>query len=359
MKILVLTRYGRLGASSRLRFLQYLPVLNEEGIEFDVFPFFSDEMLQNKYAKGSYSLIGLIHAYAQRIRILMRRKNFDLVWIEKEALPWMPSWFEKTLLKGVSYVQDFDDAWFHNYDLHRSNLIRRVLGRRLDEIMAGARLVVGGNNYLVDRAVAAGSACTEKVPTVIDLERYPVVPKINVAGALPTIVWIGSPSTVRYLQELAEPLSALAKKAPYKLRVIGAHLALSGVEVESLPWSEDTEVAAIAECDVGVMPLIDSPWERGKCGYKLIQYMACHLPVVASPVGVNKDIVGEGRNGFLAEGGQDWIDALSQLLTQPDLRLRMGKEGRHSVEATYCLQVTAPVLANLLIKAAKGSNTNE
>ena len=358
IKVLVLTRYGRLGASSRLRFLQYLPAFNEDGVEFDVCPFFSDEMLQKKYKKGNYSLMGLLYAYAQRVSVLAHRQNFDLVWIEKEALPWVPSWVEKTLLNGVSYVQDFDDAWFHNYDLHRSNLVRRVLGRRLDELMAGARLVVGGNNYLVDRAVAAGAAWTEKVPTVIDLERYPAVPKNNVAGVLPTIVWIGSPSTVRYLKEIAAPLIALAKKTPFKLRVIGAHLALDGVEVECLPWTEESEVAAIAECDIGVMPLIDSPWERGKCGYKLIQYMACHLPVVASPVGVNKDIVDEGRNGFLAERPQDWMDALSQLLTQPELRLRMGKEGRHRVETTYCLQVTGPVLANLLIKAARGSDSH-
>lgn len=359
MKVLVLTRYDRLGASSRLRFLQYLPILSKIGIDFDVQPFFSDEMLQEKYKKGNYSLIGLLHAYVQRIKILVLKKKFDLIWIEKESLPWIPAQIEKALLSGVPYVQDFDDAWFHNYDLHRSNGVRKILGRRLDQLMAGSRLVVGGNNYLVDRAVAAGAAWTEKVPTVIDLERYPAVPKNNVAGVLPKIVWIGSPSTVRYLRELAVPLAALAKKVPFKLRVIGAHLALDGVEVECLPWSEDSEVAAVAACDIGVMPLIDSPWERGKCGYKLIQYMACQLPVVASPVGVNKDIVEEGRNGFLAERPKDWTDALSQLLTQPELRLRMGKEGRHRVETTYCLQVTGPILANLLIKAAKGSNIHE
>lgn len=359
MKVLVLTRYDRLGASSRLRFLQYLPILSKIGINFDVQPFFSDEMLQEKYKKGNYSLMGLVHAYAHRIRVLRRKKNFDLVWIEKEALPWLPSLIEKALLKGVPYVQDFDDAWFHNYDLHRSNWVRRGLGRRLDELMAGSRLVIGGNNYLVNRAIAAGAAWTEKVPTVIDLERYPAVAKNNVVGACPVIVWIGSPSTLRYLKGLAEPLAALAKRVPFKLRVIGANLALDGVDVECLPWTEESEVAAIAESDIGVMPLMDSPWERGKCGYKLIQYMACHLPVVASPVGVNKDIVEEGRNGFLAEGDQDWIDALSQLLTQPDLRLCMGKEGRHRVEKNYCLQVTAPVLANFLIKAAKGGNIHE
>lgn len=359
MKVLILTRYGRLGASSRLRFLQYLSALNEADIEFDVFPFFSDEMLQKKYKKGSYSLIGILYAYAQRFKVLGRRKNYDLVWIEKEALPWLPSWVEKILLNGSSYVQDFDDAWFHNYDLHRSHLVRRVLGHRLDELMAAAQLVVGGNNYLIDRASTAGAAWTEKVPTVIDLERYPVVPKNNVAGVLPIIVWIGSPSTVRYLKELAEPLASLAKMAPFKLRVIGAHLALDGVEVECLPWTEESEVAAIAECDIGVMPLIDSPWERGKCGYKLIQYMACHLPVVASPVGVNKEIVDDGCNGFLAERPKEWIDALCRLLKHPELRIRMGKEGRYRVEKNYCLQVTAPILSKLLIKAAKGNDCHE
>lgn len=354
MNILILSRYGRLGASSRLRMLQYLPSLGQVEVKCDVRPFFDDEMLRAKYQLGGYGFSSLVRAYGSRVIQLLRRKRFDLIWIEKEALPWLPVQVERALLQGVPYVLDFDDAWFHNYDLHRSAWVRRILGHRLDRLMAGARLVIGGNDYLLQRARDAGARWVERVPTVIDLDRYPLGPEKLLGASAPKIVWIGSPSTVRYLSGLAEPLRALAQRVPFKLRVIGAPLEMAGVEVECVPWTEASEVAAIAECDIGVMPLFDSPWERGKCGYKLIQYMACGLPVVASPVGVNKEIVEQGVNGFLADSQAEWVTALEQLLTQPQLRSRLGQAGRLRVESTYCLQVTGRVLANLLLQASKG-----
>jgi glycosyltransferase involved in cell wall biosynthesis len=192
------------------------------------------------------------------------------------------------------------------------------------------------------------------LPTVIDLRRYPWSPTTrlgDVNGPL-RIVWIGSPSTAYYLKALADPLRQLAARSPFVLRVIGASVELPGVVVEHVDWRETTEVRSIAECDIGVMPLADSPWERGKCGYKLIQYMACGLPVVASPIGVNVDIVTEGVNGFLADGSEQWVAALERLLIQEDLRCSLGEQGRRRVESTYSLQVTAPMLANLLKKAA-------
>ena len=117
---------------------------------------------------------------------------------------------------------------------------------------------------------------------------------------------------------------------------------LPAVPTEHVPWTEAAEVAAIAEFDVGIMPLADEPWERGKCGYKLIQYMACGLPVVASPVGVNRQIVEHGVNGFLAETPTQWDEALRTLLADPALRQRMGQAGRQKVERQFSLQVTGP-----------------
>ena len=353
MKVLVLTRYARLGASSRLRFLQYLPSFDLSVFDLSVHSFIDDELLQGKYQSGRYALGALAHAYWQRIIQLLNKNKYDLIWIEKEALPCGAVSLEKILLSGMPYVLDFDDAWFHGYDMHRLKIIRMALGRRLDKLMAGARLVIGGNDYLLDRAKAAGATWVEKVPTVIDINRYPLVTENRSENYIPRVVWIGSPSTVRYLKEIAEPLAELAKNISFKLRIIGADLELDGVPIESVKWTEDSEVAAISECDVGVMPLIDSPWERGKCGYKLIQYMACSLPVVASPVGVNTEIVQEGHNGFLATTTSEWMHALGQLLTDQDLRSRMGEDGRARVEATYCLQVAGPRLADLLTKAAK------
>jgi glycosyltransferase involved in cell wall biosynthesis len=141
---------------------------------------------------------------------------------------------------------------------------------------------------------------------------------------------------------------------PFVLRVVGARgVDMPGVEIETVPWTEATEVDSIASCAVGVMPLEDSPWERGKCGYKLIQYMACGLPVVASAVGANVEIVQNEQNGFLVRSADEWVSALGTLLASPELRRRMGQAGRARVENQYCLQKTGPRLVELLRKASE------
>lgn len=355
MKALFVTRYGRLGASSRMRSLQYLPWFERMGIDCSVAPLFDDNQLAERYRANGYGLANLARSYGKRLLHLLQRHRYDVLWIEKEALPWLPASLERLLLRGVPYVLDYDDAIFHNYDRHSSALVRRLLGRRIDHLMAGARLVVAGNAYLAQRAIDAGAPCVEIVPTVIDLDRYSAEQDFC-SGAEPLrIVWIGSPSTTRYLKLLGAPLAELSRRFNIKLRVIGGGaLSMPGVDIEVVRWSEESEAACIRECDIGVMPLLDSPWERGKCGYKLVQYMACGLPVVASPVGVNNEIVSAGVNGFLADSNNGWVKAVGELLTDAMLRQKMGAAGRKRVEQQYCIQHTAPRLAALLRTAVEG-----
>ena len=361
VNVLALTKYGRLGASSRMRFLQCGPWLQQADLQVTVQPLLLDELLQTRYKTGGYGL-SLLRAYAYRLRALLARQQFDVVWIEKEALPWWPLWLELALLRGLPYVLDYDDAIFHNYDQHTNPWLRRVYGRRLDGLMAHAALVVGGNNYLAQRARDAGAPWVEVLPTVIDLTRYLSKPPntttahmpLMATDALPRVVWIGSPSTVRYLQLIREPLQTLTARQPFVLRVIGGGAVdLPGVQVEVLPWAEATEVESISACQVGVMPLVDSLWERGKCGYKLIQYMACGLPVVASGVGVNPEIVRNGENGFLADATHEWVNALGKLLSDSSLGMQMGAMGRQRVENEYCIQKTGPRMAQLLRAVSK------
>lgn len=356
LRVLTLTRYGALGASSRLRFMQYFPGLQCSGIDITQQAFFDDEALLHRYRHGRYGLIALLRRYIQRIVTLLRCRQFDLLWIEKEALPWLPVWVEFALFRRVPFVLDFDDAVFHNYDRHRFSLVRWIYGKRLDHLMAKAACVVAGNRYLAQRAHNASATSVELIPTVIDLNRYPLSlsDSRSSAGRLPRIVWIGSPSTVCYLDALAEVLLEVAKVQPFELHVIGGIPAMTGIDVQLVSWSEATEVDAIAQCDIGIMPLPDSPFERGKCGYKLIQYMACGLPVVASPVGVNSEIVRHGENGFLADMKAQWITSLAQLLCEPDLRTTMGQRGRLFVETQYCLQVTDTKVESVLKTAAQG-----
>lgn len=351
MKILMLTKYGSKGASSRLRTMQYAPRLEQAGIQCDIFPLISDDALTAKYSKQAYNNNDMAKTYWQRIKLLLKAKDqYDLIWIEKEALPWTPAWFEKALLSGIPFVLDYDDALFHNYDMHRLPIVRKVFGKRLDVLMAAAKLVVCGNQYLADRATRAGAKWVEIIPTVIDIDRYFTNPVK--AHDVPTIVWIGSPSTAQYVNDIALPLTELAKEIPYKLRIIGAKLDIPGIDVECIDWTEDTEVARVAECDIGIMPLPDTPWTNGKCGYKLIQYMACGLPVVGSDVGANKNIVEPDANGFLAADNAAWIHALKTLLQNKDMRERYGVRGRQDAENLFCIQKTAPRLSELLRKAA-------
>ncbi len=361
LKVLALTKYERLGASSRLRTLQYLPWFKQAKIDVTVRSLVTDVQLRDRYKKGRYSVEDLLTAYAQRVRALMSRHHFNVLWIEKEALKWWPLWAEQALLRGVPYVLDYDDAEFHHYDMHRLTWVRHIYGGRLDGLMAGASLVVAGNRYLAQRAQDAGAPWVEIVPTVIDLDRYtlPSADKSSAVDGLPRVVWIGSPSTAKYLQLIAEPLQALAQRLPFVLRVIGGGaVSIPGVQTEVVDWSEATEVQALQASDVGIMPLEDTAWERGKCGYKLIQYMACGLPAVGSAVGANNDIVLHGQTGMLAGRAEDWLESLETLLGDADLRQQMGAAGRARAEDLYCLQQTGPRLADLLKRTIQEAGGN-
>nr|WP_231115169.1 glycosyltransferase family 4 protein [Moorella thermoacetica] len=326
--------------------------MKKHGIEVEVAPLLDDDYIKELYSGKRRKKIRILRAYLQRAEQLFRAKRFDLLWIEKEIFPWLPAWGEILLdALSVPYVVDYDDAIFHNYDLHPNRLVRFCLGTKIDQIMRRAAVVVVGNDYLGDRARRAGAKRVEYLPTVVDLERYQVVPKPREAPF--TIGWIGSPATAPYLQCLQPALSEVCKNGKARVVLVGSGpVELTGVPVTVLPWSEDSEVEAIQSFDVGLMPLPDEPWERGKCGYKLIQYMACCLPVIASPVGVNKQIVEQGVNGFLARDTADWVTALNELRDNAQLREAMGRAGRCKVEKQYCVQVTAPRLVELLHNAA-------
>lgn len=349
MKVLLLSRYSRQGASSRLRSYQYIPKLASWGIEVEPFPLLGDSYLKNLYASSqNNNFYSVTQGYAERLLHMTQAKNYDLLWIEKELFPWLPAFAERILaLLQIPYVVDYDDAIFHNYDLNRNRLVKTFLGQKIDVVMRGAKLVIVGNNYLKARAYQAGAKRVALLPTVVDLERYGAAEKSQASKAL-SIGWIGTPKSARYLEVVREALESLAKKQNIKLVLVGSgEKAFGDFPVEIKQWSEETEVAEIQNFDLGIMPLLDGPGERGKCGYKLIQYMACAKPVVASPVAVNRDIVEHNKNGYLASSTEEWVEAFRRL-SQENLRQRMGTAGRKKVENEYALQVSAPHLAELL-----------
>ncbi|MDP2794824.1 MAG: glycosyltransferase family 4 protein [Sulfurisoma sp.] len=353
MRVLALTRYTRLGASSRMRFHQYAPFLRAHAIDVRFAHFFSDDYLMALYANGKRRGADIVVAYLRRLRDLFSSGDYDVIWLEKEILPWLPAWAEENIAaRGIPLVVDYDDAIFHGYDLNKRACVRRFLGRKIDHVMRVASVVVCGNGYLAHRAAAAGANRVETIPTVIDLDRY-ILPAVPAGNRPFTIGWIGSPATEGYLEAVKPALDALCRDGHCRVLLVGASTracsGLAGVEVRA--WSEEREAADIAEFDVGIMPLPDGPWERGKCGYKLIQYMALGKPVVASPVGANNDIVISGENGFFATGPAQWREVLGNLRDDPVRRRVMGEYGRRQVEQCYCARVTAPRLVSILLAA--------
>jgi glycosyltransferase involved in cell wall biosynthesis len=348
MKILLLSRYGNLGASSRIRTFQYIPYLNKNGIEVDVAPLFSDEYIKSLYQNGKKQIKFVIQAYIRRLISLTKIKGYNLLWIEKELFPMFPAWAEElvSVLK-IPYIVDYDDAIFHNYDLSRNILVRSFLKDKIDIVMRKAAVVIVGNDYLAERALKSGAKRVEYLPSVVDLEKYKFSDEFSTD--IFKIGWIGTPSTAKYLKLIHEVLQEFCLKHNAKLILIGSgKINIPGVPLEIRDWKEDTEVENILSVDVGIMPLLDEPWERGKCGYKLIQYMACGRPVIASPVGINDRIIIDGINGFKARSSESWKRSLVKLYKDLDLRKRMGLNGRKIVEEKYSLQVTAPKLVNIL-----------
>lgn len=347
MKILALTRYSALGASSRFRIYQYLPYLQEQGCEFTIQSLLGNKYIKHLYNKTSLPLFEIIKKYFMRIILLLRKNKYDLIWLQQEAFPWIPAWFETILIKSnVPVVVDYDDAFFHRYDQHKSMLVRLFLGEKIDMVMSKAEVVIAGNQYLADRALKNKSKKVIILPTVVDTEVYNT--NLVPANKLFTIGWIGSPHTAKYLRIVENALCEVCKDGKSKVIIVGSkNIELSGIPLEIIEWNNSTEVKEIQHFDVGIMPLIDNSWERGKCGFKLIQYMACAKPVVASPVGVNNIIVKNNVNGFLANNEDEWVKYLTILKNDFDLRKIMGIEGRKLVEEQYSLQVNAPKLFQL------------
>lgn len=358
MRVLALSRYEHSGASSRYRMWQYLPYLKNAGIDVTMLPLLDDGYIAGLSRGARPRPANIASSYLKRIyHLIAHSRRYDLIWLQIEAFPWAPALLENLFLgSGLPYVVDYDDAWFHRYDMHNSRTVRTILGTKIDSVMRGARMVIAGNSYLAQRAKTAGASWIEILPTVLGLDRYPTTEPTTRPTAPFIVGWIGSPSTTPYLKLLEPALTTFSRRHSIVLTTIGAsELDLGEIPHRRLPWTEAGEVEYMRQFDVGIMPLPNTPWELGKCGFKLIQYMACCLPVIASPVGVNPQIVQAPRAGYIADSGEEWVSALERMSGDPVLRQSMGAEGRRIVETQYSLNVAAPKLIELLVKASQSS----
>lgn len=226
-------------------------------------------------------------------------------------------------------MYDFDDAIF----LRSSGEPSASRSRRFAAICGSADLVLAGNRYLCDEAAKWNDAVCH-IPTPVDARQYEVDVDKDERFSL---VWIGSSSTRKYLEQHRELLEAIGRRLPnVVLKVISDFdFALDNVEVFNVEWSSEIEAGAIKASHVGIAPMEDNPWTRGKCALKVIQYMAAGLPVVSSPVGANREVVADGETGMLAGSEADWCDAIASLSGDPDLVRRMGAAGHRRFLAYY------------------------
>lgn len=348
MNLVVFTKYGDRAASARQRYMQFGGHLKAAGIGLSVMPLLANDYLDATFSGQRASKFGLVLSYVRRFMRLAGEKSADAIWLQYELFPYAPSLFETLALpRGIPLIVDYDDAIFHQYDLHGNPLIRAVLGGKLKPLLRRADLAICGNAYLQDYAERYCKR-TEIVPTVVDTETYGIKPSPRPSG--PVVVgWIGSPSTWNFVKPLVPLLVDAAERHDLAVRVVGAGpQSDTPPRFEFLSWSEPQEIASIQSMDIGIMPLPDEPWARGKCGYKLIQYMACGLPVIASAVGVNSDIVDHGVNGFLANTPQEWAEAIGTLANDADLRRTMGAAGRRKIENEYSLAIHGPRLVGMI-----------
>lgn len=342
-KILFCTKYDRLGASSRLRTLQFIPYLKTD-YACQINSLFSNDYVRKIYSHSKQSKLHILWSFIKRFFIVILC-DADLIIIEKELFPYLPYFIEKICLYKKKYIIDMDDAVFHNYDQNDSLIIKLFFRNKFELLFKNAFMIWAGSNYIYDFADKFNPNCVQLMPTVVDLNKYVNQTSNhkseNKKDDYITIGWIGTTESSVYLDEIIDVLLVIAKSYKIKLRLIGTSkkLNLPLIEVDNIEWSELTEVEEIHKFDIGIMPLADTMWARGKCAYKLIQYMACSKAVVASNIGENAILVENGLNGFLCSTKEEWSFSLEKLILDKTSRINLGYNGRATIESRYSLHV--------------------
>ena len=329
----------------RYRLEQWEPLLRERGVDITFASFEDEELHALLYKRGMMGkkLQLVTRGLGRRLSLVRKVKQYDLVYILREAALLGPPVFERLIAQsGVPVVFDFDDAIFVSYRSPSNGYLSYLkFASKTKTICRIASHVMVGNPYLAEYARVVNDRVTV-IPTTIDTEKYRVPERRGKTGP-PVIGWTGSYSTVQHLDTMRGALKKLAEKESFRLRVIGTPAyECAPVDVEAMPWRAETELEDLSEIDIGMMPLPDDRWSKGKCGLKALQFMALGIPTICSPVGVNTDIIQDDQNGFIAGTEDEWVEKLSRLLRSAELRRRLGDAGRATVEEKYSAITQTP-----------------
>ena len=343
----------------RFRIEQWEPILAAGGVELTYAPFETDELKAVLHTDGN--VLAKVGAVTKNMRFRSREldniANYDLVYLFREAAILGPPWFERKIAKaGVPIVFDLDDAIFVSYKSPSNGYLSYLkFPTKTAVICSLSEHIMPGNEYLRDYCSKYNQNLTI-IPTTIDTDKYTVVERPEPETV--TIGWSGSFSTVQHLDTIRDVLQKLAKTENFRLRVIGTpNYKIPDVDTEAMQWRSATELDDLREMDIGLMPLPDEDWSRGKCGLKALQYMALGIPTICSPVGVNSTIIKDGENGYLADGTDDWVEKLKLMLHSPELRRRIGMAGRKTVEEEYSAKVIAPKVLEIFRSVARAAKS--
>lgn len=336
--------------SQRFRFEQYIEVLEQAGFNTRFSYLLNAKQDRIFYQKGHIvgKFLILLRSFWIRIRETYIYPPADIVFVQRECFMLGTSFFEKRFSKRSKLIFDFDDSiWMQNVSAANKRFSFLKDAGKTAKIIQYSTMVFAGNPFLADYAKSFNSN-VKIVPTTIDTEMYQPV---NVNSIEPIRVgWSGSFTTIQHFETAIPVLKRIKTKYKQRVRfvVIGdAHYRNEKLGIQGIAWKAETEVDDLQQIDIGVMPLPDDEWAKGKCGLKGLQYMALGIPTIMSPVGVNCDIIKDGENGFLASSQEEWLDKLSALIESSELRAKLGSNGRKTVEEKYSVKANAALYVKL------------
>lgn len=360
MRVMFVVPYPTEAPSNRLRIEQYFPYLRKHGVKTKLRPFMSSGFYRTRYRPGAFpqKAFSLAWSTFNRLLDIRRASQADVVVVHREAFPFGGPFVEWAIARtGTPIVFDFDDAIYLHGSSEPNSLVR-LLKRpeKTARIIELSAAVIAGNEHLQDYASRYNDHITV-IPTPVDTDHFrPGSKKADLDKVI--VGWIGSNTTAPYLQMIEPALQEVEARYPQvELRIVGGSHQPDGLSRVSLRrWGLESELRELHGFDIGIMPMPDTEWTRGKCGFKALFYMGVGLPSVSSPVGITTDIVQDGVNGYLASTTEEWVERLSLLVENTDLRRQIGQAGRQTVEEKYSLRSQSPRLLKVLESVSGGAD---
>lgn len=340
--------------SQRFRFEQYLKFLEKEGISYHFSPLLSESDDSYFYSKGKIGakLLILLKSFLKRMSDILLSSGYEIIFIQREAFVTGTVFFEKTWrLLGKKIIYDFDDSiWLLDVSEANKKFSWMKNPGKTANIISLSTIIFAGNEYLADYARRFNNN-VELIPTTIDTDLYKASSRLR-EGVI-CIGWSGSITTIKHYDHAVPVLKRVRKKYgdKVKFKVIGdKNYTNNDLSIVGIAWSKENEVEELNTFDIGIMPLPDDEWSKGKCGLKGLQYMSIEIPTIMSPVGVNTEIIQDGVNGFLARTEDEWVEKISRLIESPELRKKLGQAGRKTVLEKYSVNANKEKYLSLFQK---------